>query len=152
MEEDINFQKAINHLFKLEGGYSDNKYDKGGETNYGITQKTYSTYLKKQNFQNKTVKNITKEEAISIYYQEYWLLSGANKIIDFKLAYLLFDACVNHGLGCGKSLYKNSNGDFQKFIDLRREKYFAIVKNNPKQKIFLNGWLNRLAYINKHFL
>ena len=56
MEKDINFQNAIKHLFKLEGGYSNNKYDKGGETNYGITQKTYSLYLKKQNFQNKTVK------------------------------------------------------------------------------------------------
>ena len=147
MEEDINFQKAINHLFKLEGGYSNNKYDKGGETNYGITQKTYSAYLKKQNFQNKTVKDITKEEAINIYYQEYWLSSGSDKIPDFKLAYLLFDSCVNHGLGIGKKLYKNSNGDFKKFIDLRRKKYYAIVKNNPTQKIFLNGWLNRLLYI-----
>ena len=147
MEEDINFQKAINHLFKLEGGYSNNKYDKGGETNYGITQKTYSAYLKKQNFQNKTVKDITKEEAINIYYQEYWLSSGSDKITDFKLAYLLFDSCVNHGLGIGKKLYKNSNGDFKKFIDLRRKKYYAIVKNNPTQKIFLNGWLNRLLYI-----
>lgn len=151
MEKDINFQKAIKHLFYLEGGYSNNKYDKGGATNYGITQKTYNAYLKKQNLQNKTVKNITKEEAISIYYQEYWLPSGANKITDFKLAYLLFDSCVNHGLTCGKSLYKKSNGDFQKFIDLRREKYSSIAKNNPTQKIFLKGWLNRLAYINKQF-
>lgn len=152
MEKDINFQKAINHLFKLEGGYSNNKFDKGGATNYGITQKTYNAYLKKQNLQNKKVKDITKEESMSIYYREYWLPSGANKITDFKLAYLLFDSCVNHGLGCGKSLYKKSNGDFQKFIDLRREKYLAIVKNNPTQKIFLKGWLNRLSYINKHLL
>ena len=152
MEKDLNFQKAIKHLFHLEGGYSNNKYDKGGETNYGITQKTYTAYLKKQNLQNKTVKQITKEDAISIYYQEYWLPSGASKILDFKLAYLLFDSCVNHGLSCGKNLYKKSNGDFQKFIDLRREKYSSIVRNNPTQKIFLNGWLNRLSYINNHLL
>ena len=149
MEKDLNFQKAIKHLFRLEGGYSNNKNDKGGETNYGITQKTYNLYIKKQNFQNKTVKQITKEEAISIYYQEYWLLSGASKIFDFKLAYLLFDSCVNHGVSIGKKLYKNANADFEKFIDLRRERYYAIVKNNPTQKIFLKGWLNRLTYIER---
>ena len=126
---------------------SNNKYDKGGETNYGITQKTYSLYLKKQNFQNKTVKEITKEEATKIYYQEYWILSGANNIVDSKLAYLLFDTSVNHGLSCAKRMYKNSNADFEKFINLRKEKYYSIVKNNPTQKIFLKGWLNRLSYI-----
>lgn len=149
MEKDINFQKAINHLFKLEGGYSNNKDDKGGETNYGITQKTYSLYLKKKNIQNKTVKEITKEEATNIYYEEYWLLSGANKISDFKLAYLLFDSCVNHGLYVGKNLYEKSNGEFTQFLNLRRDKYFAIVKSNQTQKIFLKGWLNRLSYIEK---
>ena len=147
MENDINFQKAIKHLFILEGGYSNNKYDKGGETNYGITQKTYSSYLKKQNLQNKTVKTITKEEATKIYYEEYWLLAGVNKINDFKLAYLLFDSSVNHGVGAAKKMYKNSQANFDKFINLRREKYLSIVKNNPSQKIFLKGWLNRLTYI-----
>ncbi|MBQ8886268.1 MAG: hypothetical protein IJY61_01025 [Candidatus Gastranaerophilales bacterium] len=147
MKNDINFQNAINHLFKLEGGYSNNKYDKGGETNYGIAQKTYSAYLKKQNLQNKTVKTITKEEATKIYYEEYWLLSGANKINDFKLAYLLFDSSVNHGVSTAKKMYKNSQSDFDKFINLRREKYLLIVKNNPTQKNFLKGWLNRLTYI-----
>ena len=147
MEKDLNFQKAIKYLFKLEGGYSNNKYDKGGETNYGITQKTYSAYLKKQNIQNKTVRTITKEEATKIYYEEYWLLSGANKITDFKLAYLLFDSSVNHGVSCSKRMYKNSQADFNKFINLRREKYYSIIKNNQTQKIFLKGWLNRISYI-----
>lgn len=147
MENNINFQKAIKLLFELEGGYSNNKYDKGGETNYGITQKTYNAYLKKQNFQNKTVKDITKKEATKIYYEEYWLLSGAYKINDFKLAYLLFDSSVNHGVRTAKKLYQNSQANFDKFINLRREKYLLIVKNNPSQKIFLKGWLNRLSYI-----
>ena len=147
MENDINFQKAIKHLFELEGGYSNNKSDRGGETNYGITQKTYCAYLKKQNLQNKTVKDITKEEATKIYYEEYWLLSGANKISDFKLAYLLFDTSVNHGVGTAKKLYRNSQSDFDKFINLRREKYLSIVKNHPSQKIFLKGWLNRITHI-----
>ena len=36
-----------------------------------------------------TVKEITKEEATNIYYEEYWLLSGANKILDFKSSFFI---------------------------------------------------------------
>jgi len=33
---------------------------------------------------------------------------------------------------------------FRMSIKYRRERFYTIVKNNPSQRIFLNGWLNRL--------
>jgi len=41
-----NFEKALKYLFPVEGGYSNNKHDRGGKTNMGITQNTYNYYLK----------------------------------------------------------------------------------------------------------
>ena len=38
---DENFNKLINFIFESEGGYSNNPYDKGGKTNYGITHSIY---------------------------------------------------------------------------------------------------------------
>ena len=32
------FEKIFDYLLKVEGGYSDDKYDKGGKTKYGIIE------------------------------------------------------------------------------------------------------------------
>jgi lysozyme family protein len=34
-------------VLKSEGGYSNNKHDRGKETNFGITQGTYEAYQNK---------------------------------------------------------------------------------------------------------
>ncbi len=146
---DKNFEKALSFVLQMEGGYSNNKYDKGGKTNFGITQTTYNSFRTKKGLSVKPIKNITKEEASTIYYENYWLASSANKIANFALAVVLFDSCVNHGVSSGLSLYKQSGSDVNKFLDLRREKYKRIVKLNPSQKIFLNGWLNRISKLEK---
>lgn len=143
------FYKAMEYLLCAEGGYSNHKLDKGGVTNFGITQKTYNLYLKKHSFKEKSVKTITKDEVFQIYYEEFWLPAGAEKIDDFAIALILFDACVNHGLSTGKTLYKKSNNNVSSFLNLRREKYNAIVANNPAQKVFLKGWMNRINRLEK---
>ncbi len=152
MDDKERFDTAMKYLLKAEGGYSNNKYDKGGATNFGITQKTYDLYRKKRGLVIQPVINITKQEAYEIYYSEYWVLSGADKIENFSLALVLFDSAVNHGLGNAKKLFEKSKGDVNTFLNLRREKYKAIVKNNPSQKIFLKGWMNRIDNLNKFII
>ncbi len=147
MEE--RFLKALNFVFSLEGGYSNHKADRGGATNYGITQGTYNAYRRSVNKNMQPVELITKEEATDIYYKEYWLKSGANKIYDFGLALMLFDSCVNHGLKTGVELYRESGKDLEKFFELRKNKYRAIVMNNPSQRVFIKGWFNRLHRLEK---
>ncbi len=139
-----NFEKAMEYLLGVEGGYSNNKYDRGGATNYGITQSTYDGYNKSNGFKIKNVANITIDEAKTIYYKNYWLASSADRITDLNLALVLFDSAVNHGVGAAKSMYLKSGGDVNKFLELRKQKYLDIVKHNKTQIIFLKGWMNRL--------
>lgn len=43
-----NFEKALEFLFPSEGGYVNNKKDRGGPTNMGITQTTLNSYRKRK--------------------------------------------------------------------------------------------------------
>lgn len=139
-----NFEKALEFLFPPEGGYVNNKHDRGGPTNMGITQSTFNSYRKRKDLPYKDVKNITREEAKAIYYDDYWKVSGADKISDPNMAVAMFDTAVLHGPGTAKIFYNQSNGDLNKFLEIRQKSYDKIVANDPEQKIFYNGWNNRV--------
>lgn len=143
------FEKALKFVLLHEGGYVNNPNDKGGATNKGITQNTYNAWLqsKKQNL--KDVRHITDEEVRQIYYNNYWLKAGCDKMSE-KFAILAFDTAVNMGVSRVKPFLeyaKYTNTD--KFILARIRKYveFAKVGN---QKIFLQGWLNRVLDLEKY--
>lgn len=143
------FTKALKFVLKWEGGYVCNPNDKGGATNKGITQNTYNVWLKSQGLASKDVKNISDEEVKQIYYENYWMLAGCNKM-DKVFAILVFDTAVNMGVSCAKEFLKKAewkNPD--KFILARAAKYkeFAQYGN---QRIFLQGWLNRLSDLERY--
>ena len=145
-----NFQKALEFLFPSEGGYSNHKNDKGGATNMGITQNTYNVYRKQKKLPFKDVKNITKDEAIKIYYENYWISSGADKIDDSSMSIALFDTAVLHGPGTAKKYYNQSNGNLDKFLNIRKQSYNRIVEKDPSQKVFYKGWNNRVENLRKY--
>lgn len=137
------FEKALHFVLKWEGGYVNNPNDKGGATNKGITQNTYNAWLRSKNQNLKDVRNITDREVKEIYYKNYWLKAGCDKMTE-KFAILCFDTAVNMGVSRVSEFLKYakySNAD--KFIIARIRKYseFAKVGN---QKVFLQGWLNRI--------
>lgn len=147
MEEEVRFNKFFDILMKLEGGISDNPNDKGGLTNFGITQLTYNAWTKS----TKSVKNITKEEAKNIYKLNYY--KPVNYIENEFAHYLLFDLCVNSGLGKVKACIQevSNPNDPNAILTWRRQKYNSIVKADPSQQVFLKGWMNRLKLIEKEF-
>lgn len=139
-----NFEKSLKVLFNYEGGYTNDKDDKGGATNLGVTQYTYNAYRKKHNLPVKNVKNITAEEAKKIYYEEYWVPSGADKIEDPGFAMAIFDTSVLHGGGTAQKFLQQSGYNLDKFLDIRRQSYDRIVEKDHTQKKFYNGWNNRV--------
>ena len=143
-KNDKNFFSALDVVFSSEGGYSNNKNDKGGPTNMGITQKTYDNYCKKHNLKTKDVKELSKGDIIQVYYNDYWVKSGLDKENDPIKSLILFDTAVLHGVGKTKEFYKKSDGNIQKILDLRREHYKKRGENDPTQKQFEKGWNKRV--------
>ena len=142
------FKTALQFVLKWEGGYVNNNNDKGGATNKGITQYTYNSWLKSQKLQIRDIKNISDYEVKEIYFQNYWKKAGCDKMSP-KFALLAFDTAVNMGLARVSQFMKAAQWKYpEKFIAAREAKYkeFAQYGN---QKIFLQGWLNRLKDLEK---
>ena len=145
------FKKCLKFVLQWEGGYVNHPNDKGGATNKGITQSTYNTWLKTQGKAACDVKQITDAEVEAIYYKNYWLAAGCDKM-SAKFAALCFDTAVNMGTGIVKATGMTRCNEFlkkaewkypDKFIAARKAKYDEFIKYDPTQKVFEKGWKNR---------
>lgn len=147
MKYDDNFELLMNYIFKSEGGFSNRKNDLGGRTNKGITQYTYNAWRKKKGLIQKDVKDISVDEAKQLYYEEFWVPTGASKIKDLREGYLLFDTAINSGPSEAKKLYEKSNGNIYQFLKDRKNYYDKLIKRIPSQEENRQGWYNRLTDI-----
>ena len=133
------FEQAVQFTLKHEGGYVNDPVDPGGETKYGISKKSYPDI---------DIKNLTKEQAKAIYYQDYWMESGCDSMPP-KTAVAVFDSSVNVGVGRVKGwlagIDKNDDTTMAGYILDRRESYYkTLVSTNPALSKFLKGWTNRV--------
>ena len=80
MKYDKNFETVMEYVFKSEGGFNDGKNDLGGRTDKGVTQDTYNAWRKKKGLALKDVKGISTDEAKQLYYEEFWLPTGASNV------------------------------------------------------------------------
>ena len=159
------FEKIFDYLLKVEGGYSNDKHDKGGRTKYGITEEDARDFGYKGGMQD-----LTKDFAKNIYLKKYYLGNKLDKVVNDKVALSVCDFIVNSGawgakkaqaalneLGFDlrvdgvlgeKSLAALNEVDENKFLekyhDLQRRYYRVLAANKPSQKKFLTGWLNRV--------
>lgn len=128
------FEEAVAKVLKHEGGYVNDPDDPGGETKYGISKRAYP---------NVDIKNLTEAQAKAIYKRDYWDAIGADQL-PANVRYAAFDTAVNMGVGKAKQFIKESGGDFEKFIALRRAHYARIIERNPRLAKFQRGWENRV--------
>jgi lysozyme family protein len=159
-------------LWNLEGGFTNNPVDPGGATNHGITLNTYIEYCNKTNKPKPTVqdlKELTKTVWLDIVKTMYWDVWQADKINNQSVAEILVDWYFNSGIWgiripqrllglkedgiVGNATISTINAMnqselFNMIYNARKTFYINIVKNNPKQSIFLKGWMNRLAKFN----
>ena len=159
------FDKIFKYILYVEGGYTDDKYDKGGKTKYGIIEKVARDYG-----YTGDMRDITKDIAKEIFYKKYFLKNRLNEIDNEEITLSICDWVINSGkwglkkaqqtlneLGYNlvvdgifgnKTLQALNTVDVDKFLEIYHNKqrlfYNNIVKNNPTQKKFLQGWLNRV--------
>lgn len=77
------FDRVIGH----EGGYVNNPKDPGGETNFGISKRSYP---------NEDIAGMTLKRAREIYKRDYWDKCGC-PMLPNPLDFQVFDAAVNSG-------------------------------------------------------
>ena len=157
------FESAVTEVLKAEGGYVNHPADPGGETNMGISKRSYP---------NVDIKNLTVEQAKDIYYRDFWQTGPYDKIAAAPLAEKVFNTAVNAGNSrafkllqhavnkCGgnvtvdgavgpKTLVAVNSIDGQKLLAAYREAqadfYKGLVAADPSKSVFLKGWLNRAA-------
>jgi lysozyme family protein len=82
----ITFEEAFTRLLGNEGRYSNDPKDPGGETNWGISKRSYP---------HVDIKNLTKEGAKEIYMRDFWQpLAEAHPAVRYQA----FDFAVNSGI------------------------------------------------------
>lgn len=84
----MNFDDAFNRLLGHEGRYVNDPADPGGETNWGISKRSYP---------NLDIKNLTRDNAQVIYRADFWDRIHAADLPD-SVAFQTFDFAVNSGI------------------------------------------------------
>lgn len=81
------FDLAVQVVLAHEGGYVNDRHDRGGETNFGISKRAHPEV---------DIRALTREQAIEIYREHYWL-PVYEQIADQSIANKLFCLVVNLG-------------------------------------------------------
>lgn len=100
MAEDV-VGPALVELLRREGGFVHHRDDRGGATNWGITEA-----VARAHGWTGAMRDLPRETALAIYRQQYWLAPRFDAVADFspKLAVELFDTGVNMGTGVAVSM------------------------------------------------
>lgn len=96
----MNFDQAFDRLIGNEGGYCNDPNDPGGETNWGISKRSYPA----QNIQS-----LTRDGAKQIYLSDFWTRGHMDEY-DPSIAFQVFDAAVNHGIERAVRLLQKAAG------------------------------------------
>lgn len=84
----MNFTQAIDRTLGLEGGYVNNPNDPGGETQWGISKRSYP---------HVDIKNLSRQAAIDIYKRDFWDMVHGDELPP-GFAYQALDSAVNSGI------------------------------------------------------
>lgn len=150
------FKEIVDNVIEREGGYVNHPKDPGGETKYGIAKRSHP---------KEDIKNLTKERAEEIYYDDYWVPSKA-PFLPHNIQETFFDMVVNMGQRRAVKILQEAcnskkcglkvDGRIGKLtiaaakkIDPSRLRVFRIlyyadlIKRKPSLKAFIVGWVRR---------
>jgi lysozyme family protein len=166
------FQRALAFVLKAEGGYTNHPADRGGPTNKGILQREYDQYRRAEGLPLADVRDVLNTEVESIYLHDYWLAGRCDRM-PWPVSLAHFDACVNTGVtqaarflqrtvgtrvdgmvvpltlaALTSVLVRESPGALAgRLAGQRIGFYRELAKRDPEQRVFLQGWLNRVVIL-----
>ena len=103
------FDRALAHVLKMEGGYSNDAYDPGGPTNLGITLADLARFrgVAPSPDLATAIKALTPADVAPIYRAFYWEPCCAPQL-PAALALFHFDTAVNHGLSAAARMLQQA--------------------------------------------
>lgn len=127
-----NFDEAFALVIGVEGGYTNNPADPGGETKFGISKRRYPDL---------DIKNLTIDQAKVLYKRDYW----DEHDLDARPwceSLLVFDTSVNGGnAGRWLSMYSGN----PEFVSLFQAEHALYLASLPGWQEFGRGWARRLV-------
>ena len=163
------FERALDFVPEVEGGYTNDPVDRGGATNKGILQRVYDIYRKAEGLRSADVRHILNIEVEEIYRDAYWLEGDCDRM-PWPVSLVHFDACVNTGVTQAARFLQRSVGAepdgrigpktlealralleretplavAERLVNRREPFYRRLAQVDPTQNRFLQGWLNRV--------
>lgn len=161
----MTFDDLIDGVLRREGGYVNHQDDRGGATNLGITQRTYTMWRVEQGLGFQDVKDISRGEARAIYRDKYWAPARCDDL-PASVREIHFDAAVNHGVTRAARLLQEAAGAdtdgrlgpmtltaahrmdpdllVAKYVAARYRFYGSIIDRDRSQLTFITGWMRRM--------
>lgn len=136
-------EQILADILRREGGYVDDRFDRGRCTNMGITRTTLQDW-RGQMVTCDDVRQLTEDEARAIYTARYLRpFDGVESSIKPQVV----DIAVNSGLTRARTLLALAQQGSKPVgvqLVIERLKFYArLVKADPTQAKFLNGWITR---------
>jgi lysozyme family protein len=149
------WDSAIAFVLKMEGSYTLDPNDPGGETKFGISKKAYPSL---------DIANLTEEQAKEIYLRDYWNPCSCDELPP-ALAICVFDTAVNQGITKAKRIlqisldvtvdgvigdktvaaaFKANSYHVKKFLANRMSEYMRLINANPSLMVFAINWSYRV--------
>ena len=155
-----NWEEAIKHILKWEGGYVNHPSDPGGMTNLGVTKRVWEEWTGKPATEA-DMRGLTIEMVTPLYKKRFWdAIRGDDLPSGVDLC--VFDCAVNAGVGRASRFLQQAVGVvadgaigpktleavtkmsadelIEKFCDLRESHYKSLSTFN----VFGKGWMRRL--------
>lgn len=161
------FLQAVERVLGHEGGYVFNPNDRGGETKWGISKRSYPQLH---------IPSLTREDAQAIYFWDFWRAVAGDAIACAGIAGRLFDLAVNSGpktaakltqqalryLGhptkvdgiIGVNTLRDINVECRRrdherdlavaILMVRGRLFVNLTEKDPRQRTFSRGWARRL--------
>lgn len=169
MNKDNDYCKLFDLIILTEGHKNHYKEDRGGKTNFGLSQ-AFLDLVKI----DKDPYELTLEEAKEVYYKHFYLQFKINEFSDYNLKEFLFELCVNvrpktYGTICQKAYNilvegspltvdgiagKNTRQKLNGYKDVKRlikslviqscVHYTKEAEEDERQERFIIGWYNRV--------
>lgn len=143
----VQFLRCDDVVAAWEGRYVNDSRDPGGPTDRGITQATLDDWSDRHGLARRSVKGITREQAQRVFWDDYWLKAGCQKL-DVGVDLAVYDASVNSGVSRGRKwLLASLGGTAPQTVNRICEKRLGFVQSLKHFTRFGKGWSRRIADI-----